>query len=89
MYFSLSFSGHRPNFLSQFGHNVRKCRLVNTVAANVNTITGQMNEMSQRKKLQFGYLCGYDGIFAMERVVFYDCVPSAAFVEQSDHIALR
>jgi len=23
---------------------------VNTVAANVNTITGQMNEMSQRKK---------------------------------------
>jgi len=51
------FFGHRPNIfevpkkqLSQFGHNVWKSRLVNTVTASFNTVTGQMTEMSQRKK---------------------------------------
>jgi len=36
--------------LSQFGHNVRKYRLVDTVTASFNTISGQMTEMPQRKK---------------------------------------
>jgi len=44
----LVFFGHRPNLflnypkiLSHFGHNVRKYRLVDTVTASFNTITGQ------------------------------------------------
>jgi len=47
---------HRPNLclnyqtnLSQFGHIVRKGRLVNIVVS-FNTIIGQMTEMSQLKK---------------------------------------
>jgi len=37
--------------LSQFSHNVRKGRPVNTVMVNFNIIMGQMTEMSQQKKL--------------------------------------
>jgi len=36
--------------LTQFGHNVRKSKLVNTVSASFNTTMGQMTEISQRKK---------------------------------------
>jgi len=36
--------------LSQFGRNVRKGKLMNTVTASFNIITGLMTEMSQRKK---------------------------------------
>jgi len=36
--------------LSHFGHNDRKYRLVNTVTASFNNITGQMTETSQRNK---------------------------------------
>jgi len=36
--------------LSQFGHNVRKYRLVNNVRRNFNSCVGQMTEMSQREK---------------------------------------
>jgi len=32
--------------LSQFGHNLRKGKLVNTVTTCYNTITGQMTELS-------------------------------------------
>jgi len=39
--------------LSQFGQNVRKGRLVNTVSANFNTIIRQVAEMSQRKEKRF------------------------------------
>ena len=56
---SCFFFGHRPNFLfnnwkklSQFGHDVRKYRPVNTVMASCNNIMGQMTEMSRRKKSQ-------------------------------------
>jgi len=34
---------------SQFGHDVRKCRLANTVASNLNIMV-EVTEMSQRKK---------------------------------------
>jgi len=34
---------------SQFGHNVVKGRVVNTVTSSFNTVMGQMSEMSQRK----------------------------------------
>jgi len=34
---------------SQFGHDVRKCRLANTVAPNLNIMV-EVTEMSQRKK---------------------------------------
>jgi len=37
--------------LSQFGHNVRKCRLVSTITASFNTSMGQMTETSSRKSL--------------------------------------
>jgi len=54
------YSVYRPNFfwkdrkkLSQFGQNVRKGRLVNTVSANFNTIIRQVAEMSQRKEKRF------------------------------------
>ena len=38
--------------LCQFGHDVRKYRLVNTFKARFNTIMRQMTEMSQRKNSQ-------------------------------------
>jgi len=41
--------------LSQLGHNVRKYGPVNAVAANFNTIMGQMSERSQREKTDFTY----------------------------------
>ena len=47
------FFGDRSSFfddlkkLSQFGHNVRKHRLMNTVMASFNTIMGEMTEMSK------------------------------------------
>ena len=54
---ALLFFGHRPIFfwndrnkLSQFGYDVRKDRLVNTVVASFDTLTGEMTEMSQGKK---------------------------------------
>jgi len=57
------FFTQRPNFLkndrkklSQFGHNVRKGRLVNTVTASFNTIMGQMTEMFQRNKIALNSL---------------------------------
>jgi len=37
--------------LSLFGHDVRKWRVANTVAATFNTIMGQMMETFQRKKV--------------------------------------
>ena len=40
---------------SLFDHNVRKGGLVNTVTASFNAVTGQMVEMSQRKKTVFHY----------------------------------
>jgi len=36
--------------ISLFGHDVRKWRVVNTVAETFNTIMGQMVETFQRKK---------------------------------------
>jgi len=50
------FFGYRSNLfrndrkkLGQFGHNVRKHRLANTVAASFNTITGKTTEMYRGK----------------------------------------
>jgi len=55
--FFRSFSGHRPKFfwndrknLSQFGDNVWKGWLVNTVVVSFNTIVKQMTKISHRKK---------------------------------------
>jgi len=65
---------HRPTIfsngrskLNQFGHNVCKDRLVNTVVASSNTIMGEMTEISQWKKtashihyfLHFVYYAAY------------------------------
>jgi len=51
--------GRRPNCfelteknLNQFGHDVRKYRLVNTIMASFNTVIGEMTGMSQRKKIR-------------------------------------
>ena len=54
------FFGHRPNFLNdrkklrRLGRNVWKGRLVNAATASFNDITGQMTEMSQRRKTGCG-----------------------------------
>jgi len=52
--FYLFFFGRKPIFLndqkiSQFGHSVRKGRLVNTVSASFNTITRRMTDKSERQ----------------------------------------
>jgi len=43
--------------LSQFGHNIRKYRLLNTVAASFNTTMGEMTEISQRKNKHATRIC--------------------------------
>ena len=58
--FARSFFGHRPNFfvewpkkLSQIGHNVRKCRLANTVSASFNTINTRHDRQVSANKTGF------------------------------------
>jgi len=53
----LLFIGHRLIFilndrkkLKQFGHKIRKGRLVNVVTTSLNNTTGQMSELSWRNK---------------------------------------
>jgi len=43
--------------ISQFGHNARNNRLVNTVSASFNTITRYMTERSKWKIQVFALLC--------------------------------
>ena len=58
-----SFFGHWPmDFLNdqkklgQFGHSVWKYRAMHIVMATVNSIMGQMTEMSQWKKMDMWYI---------------------------------
>jgi len=57
IHLDLGFIGRRLNCfwndrkkLSQFGHNVRKCKLLNTVTASINTIMGQNDRNVSVKK---------------------------------------
>jgi len=42
--------------LSQFGHNVRKYKLVSAAAKNFNTNMRQMTKISQQRKQAGGYI---------------------------------
>jgi len=43
--------------LGEFGYDVRKYRLVNSVTLSFNTIIGQITEMSQRQKINIVQFC--------------------------------
>jgi len=53
---SLKFFLNDKKELGQFGHNVRKYKIVSAVAKNFNTNIRQMTKISQQRKQAGGYI---------------------------------